>query len=450
MSLDDTAPAAPPRNRLSTLPAVLLVAVIGSLTWAFGLWIGPNLMPGPKVPERAFIDHEAEVDPVRTVLALSVPDGVSERGPLPAIDKVVTVGRGDTLMRLLLRAGISRSEAYQAIESMRKLHNPRDLMPGTPVTLAYQALADVPDPPVSFRGFSFQPSIEKTVRVQRSWDNRFEASLAKTPLIHSQAKAKGSITSSVYVDATKAGVPVNVVVEMIRAFSFDVDFQRDIQPGDEYEVFYDRVMTKDGKLARTGDVIYAAFTLKGTRYPLYHHRMKDGTEDYFNAKGESVRKALMRTPIDGARLSSRFGRRRHPILGYTKLHKGIDFAAPPGTRIMAAGNGVVVAAGRNGGYGLYVRIRHNTTYSTAYAHMRGIARGVRRGARIRQGQTIGYVGSTGRSTGPHLHYEVLRNNRHINPLGLKLPTGKKLKGAELKRFLAAKAEIDGAFASLTD
>jgi len=450
MSLNESSPAVPPRNRLSTVPALIAIALIGSVTWAFGLWIGPELVPGPKVPERAFIDHETEVDPLPTVLALSVSDGLSERRPLPAIDRTVKVGRGDTLMELLLRAGINRSDAYNAIEAMRKLHNPRDLMPGTPVTLAYQALADVPDPPLSFRGFSFKPSIEKTLAVARSWDNRFEGSLSKTPLIHSQAKAKSVIKSSIYVDAVKAGVPVNVVVELIRAFSFEVDFQREIHPGDGFEVFYDRLTTPDGQLARTGDVIYGALVLKGKRYPLYHHRMKDGTIDYFNAKGESVRKALMRTPIDGARLSSRFGRRRHPILGYNKMHKGIDFAAPRGTRIMAAGNGVVVAAGRNGGYGLYIRIRHNTTYSTAYAHMRAIAKGVRRGRRVRQGQTIGYVGSTGRSTGPHLHYEVLRNNRQVNPLGLKLPTGRTLKGAELKRFRAAKAEIDGAFASLTD
>lgn len=438
------------QNRSSSLSALAAVAVVGSLTWVFGLWLGPAWFPGPEVPERPFVDHEAETDPLKTVLALSVSDGSAERPTLPAIERAIKVRRGDTLMDVLLEAGISRTEAYNAITAMRKVHDPRDLMPGTTLTLTYMPLADIPDPPLSFRGFGFKPSIEKSVNVSRSWDNRFEANLDKAPLTHSQARAVGRIDSSVYVDAVEAGVPVNVVIEMIRAFSFDVDFQREIHPDDGFEVLYDRLVTPDGQLARTGDVIYAALILKGKRHALYHHHLKDGTEDYFNEKGESVRKALMRTPIDGARLSSRFGRRRHPILGYTKMHKGIDFAAPRGTRIMAAGNGVVVAAGRNGGYGLYVRIRHNTTYSTAYAHMRSIAKGVRRGRRVRQGQTIGYVGSTGRSTGPHLHYEVLRNNRQINPLGLKLPTGRKLRGAELKRFRAAKAEIDGAFAALTD
>ena len=176
--------------------------------------------------------------------------------------------------------------------------------------------------------------------------------------------------------------------------------------------------------------------------------MGDGTIDYFHLKGQSGRKALLRKPLDGARWSSRFGRRNHPILGYTKVHRGVDFAAPRGTPIMAAGRGIVTAAGRNGAYGLYVRIRHNTTYSTAYAHMRAIARGIRRGRRVRQGQTIGYVGSTGRSTGPHLHYEVMRNNRQINPLGLKLPTGTKLKGAAPRRFLPAQVEMDKPYAPL--
>lgn len=446
---EDTRTAHSP-NRSSTLPTLAAVALIGSLTWVFGLWIGPALFPGPKVPERPFVDFETETDALKTVLALSVSDGLAERRPLPAIERAIEVGKGDTLMEVLLRAGISRADAYNAITAMRKIHNPRDLMPGTIVKLTYRALADIPDPPLSFRGFRFKPSVEKAVTVARSWDNRFEATLDETPLTHSQARAVGEIDSSLYVDAVKAGVPVNVVVELIHAFSFDVDFQRDIQPGDGYEVLYDRLLTPNGRLARSGDVIYGALILDGKRHALYHHRLRDGTEDYFNEKGESVRKALMRTPIDGARLSSRFGRRRHPILGYTRMHKGIDFAAPPGTRIMAAGDGIVVAAGRNHGYGLYVRIRHNTTYSTAYAHMRAIAKGVRRGRRVRQGQTIGYVGSTGLATGPHLHYEVLRNNRQINPLGLKLPTGRKLRGAALRRFLAAKAEIDGAFASLTE
>ncbi len=442
-------PAGRSRGLLSFLPGMTTIALIGSLTWVFGLWLGPKLVPGPQPAARSTFDLEAETDPVKNVLALSVPDGSTEtRGRI--VERTMGVRKGDTLMKVLRRAGIARAEAHSTIAALRTVYNPRDLLPGIDLTLSFNALTDGPDAPLSYRGLRFKPDVEKTVSVERSWDNRFEATLSKTRLIHAQASARGVITSSLYTDATRKRVPVPVVVELIRAFSFDVDFQREIHPNDEFEILYDRLLTPDGALAKPGEVIYGALILKGKRYPLYRHRMADGTLDYFNHKGESVRKALMRTPIDGARLSSRFGRRRHPILGYTKVHRGVDFAAPRGTPIMAAGRGVIVAAGRNGAYGLYVRIRHNATYSTAYAHMRAIARRVRRGRRVRQGQTIGYVGSTGRSTGPHLHYEVLRNNRRTNPLGLKLPTGKKLKGAALSRFLAAKAEIDAAYAGMSD
>lgn len=447
MPADQDTPAGRNGGRLPVLPGLIAIILIGALTWVFGLWVGPRLVAGPRLPETAFIDHEAEIDPLKSVLALSVPDDSAEkRGHI--IEREVRVQRGDTLMKVLRRAGISRTEAHSTITALRSVYNPRDLMPGTDLTLSFSAITDSPDPPLSYRGLRFEPSVEKTLHVTRSWDNRFEATASKTPLIHSQARGEGTISTSLYVDAIENGVPAAVVVELIRAFSFDVDFQREIHPNDRFEILYDRLLAPDGTLAKPGDVIYGSLILKGKRFPLYGYRMRDGTFDYFNDKGESVRKALMRTPIDGARLSSRFGRRRHPILGYTRVHKGVDFAAPRGTPIMAAGRGTVTAAGRNGGYGLYVRIRHNATYSTAYAHMRAIARGIRRGRHVRQGQTIGYVGSTGRSTGPHLHYEVLRNNRQINPLGLKLPTGKKLRGAELKRFIAAKAEIDKAYAAL--
>jgi len=432
---------------LSSLPTTTTIALIGSLTWVFGLWVGPKLVPGPQPARHATIDLEAETDPIKSVLALSVPDGSMEaRGRV--VDRKMAVRKGDTLMKVLRRARVPRTEAHGTIAALRKVYDPRDLKPGTQLTLSFKALADGDGAPLSYRGLRFKPSVEKIISIARSWDNRFEATASKTRLIHNQVSARGIITRSLYLDAVKKSVPVPVVVELIQAFSFDVDFQREIQPNDRFEILYDRLLTPDGVLAKSGDVIYGALILKGKRYPLYRHRLADGTLDYFNHKGESVRKALMRTPINGARLSSRFGRRRHPILGYTKVHRGVDFAAPRGTPIMAAGRGVIARAGRNGAYGLYVRIRHNATYSTAYAHMKGISKLIRRGRRVRQGQIIGFVGSTGRSTGPHLHYEILRNNRRINPLGLRLPTGKKLKGAALKHFLAAKTEIDIAYRGL--
>jgi murein DD-endopeptidase MepM/ murein hydrolase activator NlpD len=229
---------------------------------------------------------------------------------------------------------------------------------------------------------------------------------------------------------------------MIRIFSFDVDFQRELQPGDSFEVLYEALFEDDGSLAKTDGVLYASLTLSGERLDMYNFTPQSGHDDFFDRKGQSVRKTLMRTPIDGARLSSRFGMRKHPVLGYTRQHKGVDFAAPRGTPIYAAGDGVIESAGRNGGYGKYLRIRHNSTYKTAYGHMTRIAKGMRRGKRVRQGQIIGYVGSTGRSTGPHLHYEVLRGGRQVNPLKIKLPSGEKLKAADLASFQRHRAGID--------
>jgi murein DD-endopeptidase MepM/ murein hydrolase activator NlpD len=188
--------------------------------------------------------------------------------------------------------------------------------------------------------------------------------------------------------------------------------------------------------------------LSGKRMRLYRHRSTDGETDYFDAKGHSVRKALVVSPVDGARISSGFGRRRHPILGYTKMHRGTDFAAARGTPVYAAGRGVIETAGRNGAYGRYIRIRHNGTYKTAYAHLQGYVRGIKRGKRVRQGQVIGYVGSSGRSTGPHLHYEILRNGKQINPKRLNLPSGRILKGAELARFQTARAALETRLAAL--
>ncbi|MCK5275569.1 MAG: M23 family metallopeptidase, partial [Alphaproteobacteria bacterium] len=234
----------------------------------------------------------------------------------------------------------------------------------------------------------------------------------------------------------------------IRIFSWDVDFQRDIRKGDGFEVMYERFFDDNGELAHNGEVVYASLTLSGKRHAVYRHILKNGDVDYFDEKGQSAKKALMRTPIDGARLSSGFGKRKHPILGYTKMHKGLDFAAPRGTPIYAAGNGTVNYAGKKGGYGNYVRIRHNGTYQTAYAHMSGIARGVRKGKRVNQGQVIGYVGTTGRSTGNHLHYEVIRNGKFINSRRMHLPSGKALKGDDLAAFTAMTEEANVRYGAL--
>ena len=255
------------------------------------------------------------------------------------------------------------------------------------------------------------------------------------------------IDSSLFEAGASVGVPIPVMAAMIRAYSYDVDFQRDIQPGDEFQVMYERYFTDEGAAARDGDILYAALTLGGKQMELYRYKTRDGIVDYFNRQGESIRKALLRTPIDGARVSSKFGMRRHPILGFSKMHAGMDFAAPTGTPIYAAGNGVIEEIGRKNGYGNYVRIKHNQQIATAYAHLSKFGGGMRRGGRVQQGDIIGYVGTTGRSTGPHLHYEVLRGGRQINPMSIDLPTGVALEGREMAAFKHHVEETDRQFAA---
>ena len=376
---------------------------------------------------------------------------------LPDLKVPLRVGRGDTLAGMLTGAGVSAADAQGAISALSKHFNPRRIKRGQAVAVLFtppavgSPEANRPEPG-KFLGLVVEPDYNTAIRVEKTADGAFSAAKIQKPLTQAPARAEGVIRTSLYVAGRKAGIPRRVLVELIRAYSWDVDFQRDIRAGDRFEVMYERFFDSRGngkrRLVYSGPILYAALTLSGKRHPIYLHATKDGDSDYFDDKGQSARKALMRTPIDGARLSSGFGRRRHPILGYTKLHRGVDFAAPRGTPIYAAGNGVVVKSGRNGAYGKYVRIRHNSRYSTAYAHMRAINRSARRGKRVKQGQIIGTVGSTGRSTGPHLHYEILAGGVRTNPMKIKMPSGRKLKGEALEDFQVARAVIDGKFAAL--
>ena len=244
-----------------------------------------------------------------------------------------------------------------------------------------------------------------------------------------------SIQNSLYSDGKRNNIPLAILTDLIRLYSFDLDFQRDIKKDTKVVISYESFYIEEKKLTYFGDINYALIQIGKNELEYFKFVTDDGYLDYFNRKGENVKKALLKTPLDGAKLSSGFGMRKHPISGFNKMHKGIDFAAPKGTPIYAGGNGVIEFVGRNGGYGKYIRIRHNNNYKTAYAHLSGYKSGISKGVRVNQGDVIGFVGSTGISTGPHLHYEIIYNNKQINPLNLKLPSGKKLKGNELERFL---------------
>ena len=242
------------------------------------------------------------------------------------------------------------------------------------------------------------------------------------------------IINSLYADGKNNNVPNQILVKLIQLFSFDLDFQRDIRKDTQVSVSYEKILTENKSKYFFGDIQYARVTIKNNTLEYFKFLTDDGFVDYFNREGKNVKKSILKTPLDGARLSSNFGMRKHPISGYNKMHKGIDFAAPKGTPVYAGGNGVVEIAGVNGAYGKYIRIRHNNEYKTAYAHLNVFKKGITKGVRVNQGDVIGYVGSTGSSTGPHLHYEIIYQNKQINPLTLKLPSGKILKGKELERF----------------
>ena len=381
---------------------------------------------------------------IDTVLfaAASAPPPEAAFAPEPedAMRKNVRVRSGDTLMNALLRAGCERAEAHAAIAALSELYNPRKLKVGQMLTVVLASNGADRGP--LLHGFTLAAEPGRIVKVGRSEHGGFAAREVEMPLASVLVHAGGRIESSLYRAATKAGVPTSVMMDMIRAFSFDVDFQREIQRGDDFVVLFARYLDEAGAVVREGAVSYAALTLRGQPLKIYRYTTRDGFTDYYNEKGHSVRKALLRTPIDGARLSSGYGKRKHPILGFTKMHRGVDFAAPNGAVIVAAGDGVVEQIGWNGNYGRYIRIRHRGQYSTAYAHLSRIAKSLYRGRRIEQGEVIGRVGSSGRSTGPHLHYEVLRNGRQINPLRVKLPAGARLKGAELAAFQATRRKIE--------
>ena len=244
------------------------------------------------------------------------------------------------------------------------------------------------------------------------------------------------ITNSLYSDGIKNNIPIEILTKLIRLYSFDLDFQRDIKKDTKVSISYDSKNIEDRDQQYFGDINYALIEIEINKLEYFKFKTDEGFIDYFNKKGENVKKSILKTPIDGARLSSTFGIRKHPILGYNKMHRGVDFAASKGTSVFAGGNGTIEFAGKNGGYGNYIRIRHNNEYKTAYAHLLGFKKGISTGIRVNQGNVIGYVGSSGRSTGPHLHYEIIYQNEQINPLALKLPSGKKLKGKELERFIS--------------
>lgn len=428
-----------------------------------GLSLNPSalvsLPEAPDMPELRiafpdFLDHgdapskEAQL-PEKAPAAVAV---VAPPAPPPVVwpkEVSITVSSGDRLIDLLTNQGIAHKDAFEIIRQSRKNFDPRTLRSGHDVQLVLDRDASREEPEAaSLKQMSIRLSSIEEVVIRAAGEGVWQAERVKEKVLSETSHGGGPIKSSFYVTARKLGIPDKAIVELIRAYSYDVDFQRDIHAGDALEVMYDRLVTADGDFVGSGDVLYAELKTRGKSLKLYRYTNNLGIAGFYNEKGENVRKALLRTPMDGARISSGFGMRRHPILGYSKMHRGVDFAAPRGTPIYAAGDGVVDFAAPFGSYGNYVRISHNGTYKTAYAHISRFASGIRKGSKVRQGQVIAYVGSTGRSTGPHLHYEILRGSTQVNPAGVKFAGGDRLTGRELAKFQETKRNYETRLANL--
>ncbi len=352
--------------------------------------------------------------------------------------KKFTVQKGDTFKKILNRAKLPESEIKVINNNLSKYKFINKLYEGQKIQFKLDNTR-----PIKVLEITFEKSKLKHLaflRLNRDSDifdyREIEKNLKKV-VVYKEAQIKNSL----YASATDINVPPNIIIDFARIYGFQIDFQRDIWKDDTFQIVYETFTGSKNKTLDTGNILYANLILQGKDNSLYLFKTKDGFE-HFDEYGKSVKKSLMKTPINGARLSSSFGMRKHQILGFNKMHRGTDFAAPMGTPIMASGDGKVIRARWCGGGGNCVKIKHNSTYSTVYAHMSKFGRGIKEGVRVKQGQIIGYVGSTGMSTGPHLHYEVIVNGKKVNSQTLKLPSGKVLKENERKLFELKKIKLN--------
>ena len=352
------------------------------------------------------------------------------------------IKNNDTVEKILKQFNI-RNEDIRNISLKLKARKLTNIYSGRKLSLILKKFEDGSNTIVNF----VYP-INNTTSVEiRKYQNDFLLKENILKLYKKEVVVKNIIKNNLYNAAVESGIEPNIIIEFARIFGFEVDFQRDIRKGDWFEILYEKLEDDNDKVRDTGKIIYASMYVNGEEINLYNFNYKNDVE-YYDIKGKSITKSLMKTPINGARLSSSFGMRKHPILGYNKMHRGTDFAAPSGTPIMASGSGKITRARWCGGGGNCVKIKHNSTYETIYAHMKTFAKGIREGKKVRQGQIIGYVGSTGLSTGPHLHYEVLVNGKKVNSQKLKLPSGKILKGDARKQFELDRIKIDLKLANL--
>ncbi|MFV9875899.1 MAG: peptidoglycan DD-metalloendopeptidase family protein [Rickettsiales endosymbiont of Dermacentor nuttalli] len=364
----------------------------------------------------------------------------------------LSIQKGDTLSTILRNNNVTSSETAQIIQALQRIYNLKKLSIGQSIILYYSyaeqdniELESIP----TLQTMRIKTDYSKEIEVYRT-NSGFDVREIAIPVIKRLTRVRGVINNSFISTALSLGIPANALTELTKSYSYDVDFQRDIQTGNELEVIFEKYYDNNGTYSHDGDIIYSSLILNDKKLDLYKYTNSAGITDFYTANGTNIRRELLKTPLNVIRVSSGFGIRRHPVLGYTKMHKGVDFVAPIGTPIFAAGSGTIEEIGRKGSYGNYIRIRHSNGYATAYAHASSFAKNLRKGSQVKQGEVIAYVGATGRATGPHLHYEVLYNNQQINPLKLKLVPNNKLDSKELTQFMKFKQKLDRFVLSIPD
>jgi murein DD-endopeptidase MepM/ murein hydrolase activator NlpD len=470
-------------GRWAAVSTATTLVVAGAVAW---MAMGVMPVSRPMVaPGRASLPYALFQKLMHAGESAIAPDNADNANPQPGVEsRTITLDAGDTLVGMLEDVGISAQDANGVVTALGKDFDPRALKAGQSFDLTYSVAKgidasgaakpattvvmvnrkpvvvpvneedDSDSTPESSQPISrllslhFSPTIEQEVTVTRTTEGGFTAERATKQLEVHRHRAGGTIDSSLYLAAMQAGIPADVVVDMIHMFSYKVDFQRDLHPGDRFEVYYDYYYTPEGQPAKYGAISYAMMDLGGKQIAMYRFQ-PDPSEpaEYFDPKGQSAKGMLMKTPVDGARISSGFGSRFHPVLGYTRMHKGVDFAVPVGTPVMAAGSGTIQFMGRARGYGNFVIIKHGNGYATAYGHLSRFAPGMRDGAHVRQGQIFAYSGNTGLTTGPHLHYEIRINKKQVNPLTVKMAQGRQLAGALLRKFQEQRLKIDNLIAT---
>jgi murein DD-endopeptidase MepM/ murein hydrolase activator NlpD len=353
---------------------------------------------------------------------------------------------GQDFSDMLGDAGVSDADANAAQAALGKAYALNNLQAGQDVTLTFTRTADAE----VFTGATFQPEDTREITLSRQADGSFTATSKVIPIIRERVAARGEIRTTFYDAGERAGIPHAIMAALIHVYAHDIDFQRDVHPGDSFEILYDQPKTTQGRPVGEGAIIYAAMHIGGETKPIYRVTFADKTVDYFDETGHSAKRALLRTPVAAAHITSGFGMRIHPILGYSKMHKGVDFGAPVGTPIFAAGSGTIEEIGFKSGFGRYIKIRHSGNLETAYGHMSRFNTKLYRGAHVNQGEVIAYVGMSGRATGPHLHFEVHVNGTQVNPLSVKMPTGRILEGDQLLQFKNGQTRIRDEFGGLID